>query len=267
MIFNRKKAAQAVWFTGCILLFVAPVVIMFIKSVSFGWSWPEWRPDQFSLRAWEVMFRDPALSRSLYVTVAVGVSVVLINFLIAVPSAYALSRFSFKGKGVVEALLMMPILIPVLAIAMGMHLTMIRLGLTDRITGVILIHLLPTLPYAVRVLKAGFDRLSFDWEEQSAVLGAGRWTTFWTVVVPLIIPSLRSTAVLVFVISLSQYVLTAIIGGGKVLTLPMIYYPYFNSADEAVVAGFSVLFALLPIAFLIVWEAVIKGYLFVIRKP
>lgn len=249
------------------LLFVAPLLYMFLKSVSYGWTWPNWRPDSLNFRAWEVIFRDPSLIVALKMTICVGVAVVLLNFLIALPAAVSLSRYNFKCKTMIEAILMLPILIPVLAIAMGMHLSMIKLGLADRMSGVILIHLMPTLPYAVRVLKSGFDRLGTNWEEQAIVLGIKRWKIFWTVTLPLMLPSLRSMAILVFVISLSQYVLTAIIGGGKVLTLPMLYYPFFNSSDEAVVAGFSVLFSILPILFLLCFEAFVRCYLFVLKRP
>ncbi|WP_280771139.1 ABC transporter permease [Salipaludibacillus daqingensis] len=264
---KRKLWMRLTMLSLFMLIFVAPVILMFLKSVSFGWSWPDWRPTQFDLRGWRVVFGDPRIFSSLWNTILIAGVVVMLNFIIATPAAYALSRFHFRGKAIIESLLMLPILIPVLAIAMGLHLTMIRLGLTDQVLGVIFIHLLPTLPYAIRVLKSGFDRLKNEWEEQGAVLGANSQTVFWTVMVPLMTPSIRSTAVLVFVISLSQYVLTAIIGGGTVSTLPMIYYPFFTSADEAVIASFSVLFALLPIMFLILFEITLRVYLRVIKRP
>jgi len=266
---NRKWKTgwKLVMISLLILLFMSPVMLMSLKSVSFGWTWPDWRPIQFDWRAWGVVFSEPRIYQSLWNTVIIAVVVVVLNFMIAIPAAYGLSRFHFKGKALIESLLMLPILIPVLAVAMGLHFTMIRLGLTDSVGGVIFIHMLPTLPYAIRVMKSGFDRLKHEWEEQAAVLGVNSRVVFLTVMVPLLIPSLRSMAILVFVISLSQYVLTAIIGGGIVSTLPMIYYPFFTSADEAVIASFSVLFALLPIIFLMTFEMIIRGYLRVIKKP
>jgi putative spermidine/putrescine transport system permease protein len=238
-----------------------------LKSITFGWKWPEPYPTQFNFRAWQIVVNDPNIIVSLKTTIIVGVSVVILNFFLAFPAAFALSRFDFKGKALLEAILFMPILIPVLVIAMGIHLTMIKIGLTDNISGVIVIHLLPTLPYAIRMLKTGYDRLNIHWIEQATSLGANKLIIFWTITFPSLLPSIRSTALLVFVISLSQYVLTAVIGGGQVITLPMIYYPYFNSADEAVIASFSIVFALLPILFLIVFEGFIRCYLLLIKRP
>jgi putative spermidine/putrescine transport system permease protein len=81
---------------------------------------------------------------------------------------------------------------------------------------------------------------------------------FRTISLPLLLPSIRSTVLLVFVISLSQYMLTALIGGGNVVTLAMIYYPFLSSVNEAVIASFSILFGILPILFLLMVEGFIR---------
>ncbi len=264
---NKHRIKQIAMLMLFFLIFVAPFLLLLVKSFSFSWSWPQWKPDESDFRAWRVILSDPDILEAVKTTIYIGAAVAALNFLLAIPAAGALSKYEFRGKTIIESILLMPILIPVLAIAMGMHLTMIKLGLADRMAGVILIHLLPTLPYSIRMLKAGFDRLNSGWKEQAATLGTGRLTVFRTVTLPLLLPSIRSTALLVFVISLSQYVLTAIIGGGQVTTLPMLYYPYFNSADEAVIAGFSAVFALLPVLFLTVFEGAIQVYLQLVKRP
>ncbi|WP_102347833.1 ABC transporter permease [Bacillus sp. Marseille-P3661] len=263
----KRTKLQVLIIAFIIAIFVFPLFFLGLKSISYSWSWPDWRPTDFNLRAWIAVFHDSDIVSSIMITIYIGIAVVLLNFMIAFPTARAISRFQFRGKVMIETILFMPILIPVLAIAMGLHFTMIRLGLADQVLGVILIHLLPTLPYAIRILKAGFDRLNIAWEEQAMSLGGKPGVIFWRVTFPLLLPSVRSTAILVFVISLSQYVLTAIIGGGQVKTLPLIYYPFFNHADEAVMAAFSVLFTLLPIFFLLLLEIIIQSYLRIIRRP
>ena len=244
------------------ILFVGPIVLLAIKSVAFGWHWPT----DFNIRAWKIILQDPTIMKALKTTMEIALAVVILNILLGLSAAKTLSRFEFKGKSVIETVLFMPILVPVLAVTMGIHITMIKLGLADHLVGVILIHLLPTLPYSIRILKAGFDRFGIKWEEQAKSLGACPTTVFFTITLPLMIPSIRSAALLSFVISISQYVLTAIIGGGRVMTLSLIYFPYFNSADEAIIASFSIVFALLPIIFLLFMEACIRSYLYSIRK-
>ncbi|WP_260471961.1 ABC transporter permease [Bacillus salinus] len=255
-----KKICQVTLTILFFILFVAPVLLLAAKSIGTGWVWPLVLPTEWDFRAWNVIVSDPQVIQSINTTVILGALVVIFNILLALPTAFSLSRYHFRGKSFIEAFLLMPILIPVLAIAMGIHFTMIKLGLADNMLGVLIIHMLPTLPYSIRMLKAGFDRLDTSWSEQASTLGASKRDQLLSVTIPLLLPSLKSTALLVFVISLSQYVLTAIIGGGNVTTLSMLYYPYFNSADEAIIASFSVVFALLPLLFLLVLEVLAQLY-------
>jgi putative spermidine/putrescine transport system permease protein len=94
--------------------------------------------------------------------------------------------------------------------------------------------------------------------EQAALLGAGRLKVFYTIYFPQLIPSIRSVIFLASTISLSQYLLTALIGGGNVLTLAGLYFPYFSSADDTVIASFSMLFAILPIGIWLLFEGLLR---------
>lgn len=262
--FNSSVSKMAILFF-LTLLFVVPVLFLFIKSISFGWKWPMFIPQQLSLHSWHVIINDSKLISAIWTTVEIAGIVVIVNLLLGVPVAKALSRYEFKGKNFIETIIFLPILLPALGSAMGLHLTMIRLGLADQKLGVILIHLLPTLPYTIRILRAGYDRVSYKWEDQAKTLGANSFVTFYTITIPLLMPSIRSTALLTFVISLSQYVLTAIIGGGRVTTLPLLFYPYFNNANDSIIAAFAIIFAMLPVLFLVAAEVVIRFYHYLIK--
>lgn len=250
----KRKLILFLFFT----IFLVPIVFLAIKSVAVGWRWGELFPTNFSFRGWEVVLTDPNIVSAIYVTMKIAVIVIIGNLFIAILAGRALAFYSFKGKGLIESILFMPIIIPSLAVAMGIHLTMIRLGVADYWLGVVLVHLIPTVPYSIRILRSAFERLGRKWEEQSLTLGGTYFQTFWNVVFPLLLPSFRATVYLTFVISLSQYVLTALIGGGNVITLAMLYYPYFSSVDDMVIASFSFLFALLPFMFIIIVELLIR---------
>ncbi|SFE89218.1 ABC transporter permease [Alteribacillus iranensis] len=242
---------------GCVFFaLVTPLLLLLLNSFAHEWRWPQIIPASFSLRAWSVVFSDPHIWSSIGWTVLIGSMVVCLNLLLGLPAAKALAYYEFKGKSLVETFLLLPILIPSLAIGMGLLLTMIRVGLADHWAGVVLIHLLPTLPYTIRILRAGYENIGAGYEEAARNLGASSWKAFWTITVPLLFPSLRAVLALTFVISLSQYVLTALIGGGQVVTLAMIYYPYLAGIDRSVTAALSLLFVLLPILLVCIFELV-----------
>ncbi|MCA0170955.1 ABC transporter permease [Bacillus sp. RAR_GA_16] len=252
-VFNRlgkRELVTDLMVISFIGFFILPFVVVTVKSFSVGWRFPELLPQAYSLNGWRNILTDPSLRESIMTTLKIGFYVVLLNLLLALPAARVLSTFSFKGKSMIETFLLSPILIPGILLAMGLQFTMIQFGLADQVLGVVLVHLIPTLPYAIRMMRAGYERLGISLGEQASVLGAGVFTRFFTISLPLLLPSIRSLMLLTFVISLGQYALTAIIGGGNVITLPLLYYPYFSSSNEAVVAGFSILFALLPLLFI-----------------
>ncbi|MCR8850716.1 ABC transporter permease subunit [Rossellomorea sp. SC111] len=195
---------------------------------------------------------------SVGVSVWIAVVVLSLNLLIGITGGKVLSFSSFRGKSVIEALMMLPLFIPVLVVAIGLHITFIRYGLSDHWIGVALVHLVPTIPYSIKMFKTGYERIGSKLLEQSIILGGSAINRVYHIELPLLLPSIRSVLFLTIVISLSQYVLTAIIGGGNVVTLAMVYYPFTDTADEAVMAAFSIVFALIPIILYIILEGCLK---------
>lgn len=241
-------------------LFFFPVVLLILHSFSVAWSYGSLFPTEFSFRAWHVLLNEPKLLRAIGTSFAVGAIVVFINLIVGYVVGKTLAHEEFVGKDVFESLLLFPIIIPSLAIAMGIHIAMIKWGLADSLIGVSIVHLIPTIPYSIKMFRSSFDRIGLKWEEQAKSLGASTRTIFYTIYLPQLIPTVRAVMFLIFVISLSQYALTAIIGGGNVITLAMIYFPYFSTVDESVMASFSILFAILPLIFLIVVEGFIRVF-------
>ncbi|MCM3620045.1 ABC transporter permease subunit [Sutcliffiella horikoshii] len=252
---NRNWSTLYIFFAFVLFL---PVLLLLLKSVSFGWRWGEIIPTSFSTRGFTVLLNDSRFYTAIGMTLLIGIIVILLNLFIAVPAARALAFHNFRGKSLVEVVLLLPILIPSLAVAMGIHITLIRLGLADQWLGVVLVHLIPTVPYSIKILRSGFERLGQKWEEQASSLGGTKWAILYRIYLPQLLPSFRSMVFLIFVISLSQYALTSIIGGGNVLTLAMLYFPFLQSVDEAVIASFSIVFALLPVGVMVGFELVFR---------
>jgi putative spermidine/putrescine transport system permease protein len=124
-----------------IIFLLGPIVFLVLKSVAFSWSWPALLPTSFTLRGWHVLFQESKIWSAVWMTIFIGSLAIFLNLLLAMPTGKALAHFSFKGKSFLEVFLFMPILIPTLAVATGIHLTMIKTGLADRWWGVVLVHL------------------------------------------------------------------------------------------------------------------------------
>ena len=241
------------------ILALLPSLLLVLTSFARHWTFGNLLPDCFCTRAWHVLLKqEPHLWEAVMTTIEISLLVLLLNLLIGIPAAKAMALYEFRGKTTVEIILLSPVLIPTLAVAMGIHLTFIRLGMANHLVGVVIVHLLPTLPYTIKILRAGFERIGRKQEELANSLGAKSFKVFRFIYLPQLLPSIRSVIFLVTVISLGQYLVTALIGGGDVTTLAILYFPFFQSADDAIIASFSLLFALIPVAIWIVLELLLR---------
>jgi putative spermidine/putrescine transport system permease protein len=179
--------------------------------------------------------------------------VTLLSLLVGLPAGRALGLYRFRGKSIVQFIILAPAIVPGFAAAMGIHLVFIRYGLTDTLPGVVLVHLIPVLPYVVLVLSGVFANFEVEAEEAARTLGANRWQVFRYVTLPAITPGVVAAALFAFMISWGQYLLTLPIGGGRVLTLPLLLLNFANSGDYAVTSALALVF-IFPAA-VILWAA------------
>ncbi|MCZ8516963.1 ABC transporter permease subunit [Paenibacillus filicis] len=244
-----------------IALIILPFIPLLLSSVSAGWRWPEVLPHSYSLRSWEYVFSpNSGTLEAIWTSVYIAMFVTVINIVIAVPAADALARREFKGKRIVEGVLYAPMIVPAFVPVMGLYMTFIKLGLTESVYGVILSHLSPTLPYMIRALIVSFGTLGFQWEEQGRMLGAKRFARFRHIVLPHILPGIAAGASLSILVSLSQYLITFLVGGGQVMTLPLLLFPFISGGDPAVGSAYTLLFAGVSVILLWVMDLGLKTY-------
>ncbi|MCG0276463.1 MAG: ABC transporter permease subunit [Thermosediminibacteraceae bacterium] len=232
-----------------LLLYVAiggilfPIVVLMLWAFAREWPWPHLFPTGFSVRGWIHLFNPTtgALPVLLY-SVMLSSLVAFITVTLSLPAARALAFYDFRGKRALEIFILSPMVIPTTAVAMGIHVNFIRIGLADTFWGVVICHLLPCIPYGIKILTGVFEALGDRIEQQARVLGAGRLKTYLYVTLPLISPGLITASIMAFVVSFSQYFLTFLIGGGRVMTFSMLLFPFIQGGDRHLSAVFSLAF-------------------------
>jgi putative spermidine/putrescine transport system permease protein len=234
------KIGAAIATVGLALI---PVVLLCLWSVARRWYWPVLLPSKYSLRAWEYMASPAAgVVEALATSLWVALSVTALALVVALPAARALALHEFGGKRAVLFMLLLPVLAPSLASAMGVHALFLRYGMTDTMLGVILGHLIPTVPYCTLMLTGSLSNFDQDWEAQARTLGASPVAVWLYVTLPAIAPGLAVAAVFAFLISWSQYLTTLFIGGGRVMTLPLMLVAFQRGGDDSVTAAISLVF-------------------------
>lgn len=252
---GKMKLAYGLLTAIFLAVYIFPLVILILWSFAKNWPWPRLLPGDFTLRGWRYLL-DPK-SRSLGTLLfSIGLSSVVtaLTLIISVPAARALALYKFRWKKLIEVLIFAPVIVPTAAIAMGVHTQFIKMGLANRFIGVVLIHIIPCIPYSVRIMKNVFEIVGEDMDMQAKVLGANPLQTLIFVTLPMIMPGILSAASMVFIVSFSQYIITFLIGGGRMVTFSMLMFPYIQNGDRTMGAVYSIVFIMTTIVFLLIIE-------------
>lgn len=244
--------------------FVVPFIPLIIASFSFRWHWPEVFPSEWIRDArevapfpigWDYLFSPvsnlgPAFANTVFIAAVTAALAVAISL----PAAVAIARYDFPGKSAVEFFLLTPVIVPQIAVGMGMLILFTRLGVAGTYAGVILAHLVPSTPYAVRILTAVFQNLDPDYEAQARTLGAGPWAAFRHAVLPMVLQGIVTAALFSFLISANVFLLTFLISRGRLETLPTMLFSRIEGAAplDPTTAGLVLVVTIPGIVFLIV---------------
>ena len=191
-------------------------------------------------------------------SISLSAIVALLSTATGLLTARATELYSFRGKALVHLGSILPLLLPGTVFAMGIQITLIRLGLSDTVVGVVLVHLICAAPYSITILTDVTRALGSRYEEQAAVLGAAPLRAFWEVSFPALLPGILSSFSMAFIISYSQYFTTLMVGGGRVKTISLVLVPYIQSGDRALSSIYSAAFVGSALLVFFIFEAFIR---------
>jgi putative spermidine/putrescine transport system permease protein len=241
----------AVWRTAlmvfCVLVavwLVAPSLIViplsFTNRPSFNFP-----PSGWSTTWYANLFSDPTWILALQASIRVGLLVTLVATICGTAAAVALSRTRFVGDQGVRALLLSPMIVPVIVVSIGTYAIYLRLNLLGTTTGFVLAHSVLALPFVIIPVSAslqGFDRRL---EDAAAICGANRWATFRTVTLPLVAPGVMSGALFAFATSFDEVVVSLFIQSPYLQTLPVrMYSSVTRDTDPTIAAAATLILAL-----------------------
>ncbi|SFE21194.1 carbohydrate ABC transporter membrane protein 2, CUT1 family [Bacillus sp. OV194] len=125
--------------------------------------------------------------------------------LIASFTAYAIARLQFKGKTVILGLVLSVSMFPQIATISPIYILLKNIGLTNSYLGLIIPYTTVTLPLSIWILVTFFRKIPFDLEEAAKMDGATLMQTYWKVILPLAVPGIFTTAILVFIAAWNEF--------------------------------------------------------------
>ena len=248
---------------------LGPFIPLIVQSFSFRWAWPDLLPSRWWLEqreksplplAWDyVVSPYSRVWEATLNTVFIGCVVTLICLIVCLPAARVLARENFKGKPTFEFFLSMPLIVPEAAIGIALLMIFIHIGLAGTYIGIVIVHLIPTIPYMIRMLTAVYQGLGRDFEEQAMILGASRWQILRMVTLPMLLPGVVAGALFTFLVSTNIFLLTFFMGQGKIVTLPTLLFSKIAGGTlDASAAGITLVVTIPGIVLLLITERFIK---------
>jgi spermidine/putrescine transport system permease protein len=211
------------YFLFLALFLYAPLVVLVIFS--FDDSQIQTLPySGFTLRWFHAVFSNgdliAAVQRSAVIALLAAAGATLLGLITAV----ALTARRLALRAAITALLLLPLVIPYIVLAVGLLILLQSLGFRQALWAVLLGHIVVSVPYCILVILPRLRTIDQSIVDAARDLGAGAWTAFRRVTLPLIIPALLSSAILAFTISFDEFAIASFLVPAGKDTLPVYIY-------------------------------------------
>ena len=222
------------------LFLVAPILIVvpmsFSTAISFAFPppgyWLGYYAKYFTSEEW----LEPTLN-----SVIIALGATALTMLLVVPAAFGYVRYRFRGKSLVNLLIMAPLIVPHVVSALAYYGFLGRAKLAGTLVGVIVAHGMLAVPVAFLVISATLKGFDQNLERAAMSSGAGPLRTFVYVTLPVLRPGMLVGALFAFLSSFNEAVVAIFIGGRGAVTLPKKMYESIRLESDPIIAVVSTL--------------------------
>lgn len=225
----------------------APIVLLVLLSFNANRVATLWTG--FSLEWYAVVFDNPNILRAARNSFVVALSATLISTVIAVMAALAMAGRRFKGQPAVSALFSLPLMVPEIVTAVASLMFFLMIGFELGLLTVVIAHVVFCIPFAYLPIRARLADMDPRLLEAAADLYATPARAFWRVTLPLMMPGIVSGAMLAFIVSLDDFVITFFVAGPGATTLPVYIFGMVRMGITPEVNALASMLLLLSIAF------------------
>jgi putative spermidine/putrescine transport system permease protein len=226
---DRSLAAAGTVLTAAVYAFLlAPIVVLVFSSFDTApyFSFP---PRGYSLRWYVAAWHSAEYQDALRVSLILAAGATLVAVPAGTAAAYALARGHWRGRGLVEALLLSPLALPLIVWAIALMQIYARIGLSGSMLGLLLAHIVIVLPFPTRIMLASFARIDPALEQAARTLGAPPLRAFLRVALPLAAPGGVISIAFAFLTSFNDVVVSSFIAGARSLTFQVRLYSQLRS--------------------------------------
>ncbi len=245
-----RRVGRATGTTLAATWLLLPLVPLVLWALADRWTFPDLLPGRWGFSGWTAAAGQgvlPAMVRSALLGTAVAALATPAGAL----AGWALARRGVAGGRLVAAVLLLPVALPPFAVVMGLGSVALRLRVPTEVS-VIVVLTVAALPYTTYVMRAAYSAYDHGYDEEARSLGATPRAVLLRVHLPLVAPALAAAAFLAFLVAWSDYIVTLLLGGGSLVTVPILVGSLASaSGNDATVAAVSVAAVLPPVLALV----------------
>lgn len=237
--------------TGSAILFLLAPVLLLVPMSMGSAEIIEFPPSTLGIDQYRKFFNHPAWQTAVVNSLQVAVGTSIVSTIIGLMASLALVRGRFKGKGIITAFILSPMIVPLIVMALAFYISLSKLGMLGTKLGLILAYTPLTLPFSVLPISAtlrGFDR---SLEYAALNLGASRFQAFTRITLPIIRPGILTGAIFAFMIAFDEVVIALFICGSTAVTLPKKMWDVIRYEIEPMLPAISTLLLLLAVFILV----------------
>jgi spermidine/putrescine transport system permease protein len=211
----------AISWSGLVFLY-APIAILILFSFNSGPLITVWQG--FGTNWYRSALENDDLRRAMVNSLIVACGAMLFSTLIALPAAIAMHQKTFRGQGTATTLLALPLLVPEMVMAIASLSFFMMIGLNFGIGNVMISHIVFCIPFAYSPIRARLETIPPPLAEAAADLYANPRQIFMRITLPLLMPGIVSGAMLAFITSLDDFIITQMVAPPGAMTLPVYIY-------------------------------------------
>ncbi|MFN2746571.1 MULTISPECIES: ABC transporter permease [Bacillus] len=260
--FRRKSSGKwidlSVWSAGLfVYLFLSLPVFVIALSAFSPSEYPQFPPAGFSLRWFAGIFANDEWMDSIWISCLLLAIVTPLTVMFGTAASYALARLEFPGKHALQAFILSPLMIPQIVLGVALLYLFTMMGINGSVTGLVIGHMLISLPYVVRTVGVSVANLDPKLELASMSLGASPLQTFLKVSLPLMKPGIMAGAVFSAVTSFGEISISLFVSSPTVTPVPVRTFSYIDQTFDPSVNAISVIFIVISVVALIIIERTI----------
>jgi putative spermidine/putrescine transport system permease protein len=220
----KSRQLLSIYHYLLVIFLLAPVFVVVLVSFT-PYTYLKVPLSAFSLRWYRAILDHPEFISGFFNSLYLAITVSIISALLGTLGSFAIARYRFAGREFLNALLLSPLMVPMVVIGVGALQ--------------ILAHVVITVPYMVRTMLASFAGFDHNLELAAMNLGANWVQTFQRITLPLVSPGLLAGTIFSFIVSFDDLTVALFVTGPKMVTLPIRIYAHIEYYTDPLVAAIA----------------------------